>query len=150
MYSELFLAVLFTSIFAIPLLKRTTPSFSFAGDAPFTVDVETLSAAMTCPNGVPTASSPPVLLVHGMNSKFIPSTLELQILISIIGTATTGEETWGEGYVPALSADGYTPCYLTLRTLYACGVSVASKIGVTDIGASRQSYGRHADFCGIR
>lgn len=31
------------------------------------------------------------------------------------GTSTTGSETWGEGYVPALAANGYTACYVTLR-----------------------------------
>jgi len=31
------------------------------------------------------------------------------------GTSTTGEETWGESYVPALAANGYTACYVTLR-----------------------------------
>jgi len=32
-----------------------------------------------------------------------------------VGTATTGNATWGEGYVPALLDNGYTACYITLR-----------------------------------
>jgi len=36
-------------------------------------------------------------------------------LTYLAGTSTTGQETWGEGYVPALSANGYTACYVTLR-----------------------------------
>ncbi|KAI7329552.1 hypothetical protein KC315_g6091 [Hortaea werneckii] len=74
--------------------KRQAPAFVFEGDAPFSVDAETLASALTCPNGSPTASSPPVLLVHG--------------------TSTTGEETWGDGYVPALKEKGFTACYVTL------------------------------------
>lgn len=50
-----------------PIRKRQAPSFIFNGDAPFSVDAQTLAAALTCPNGVPTASSPPVLLVHGQS-----------------------------------------------------------------------------------
>ena len=80
---------------ASPLSIRSVPSFVFDGDAPFSVDAGTLAASLTCPNGHPTSSSPPVLLVHG--------------------TSTTGEETWANGYVPALLANGFTACYVTLR-----------------------------------
>ena len=66
--------------FATVSSKRDTPSFVFNGDAPYTVAAATLAAALTCPNGNPTSDSPPVLLVHG--------------------TGSTGEETWGDGYVP--------------------------------------------------
>jgi len=79
---------------AAPVLKRAAPSFVFDGDAPFSVDDETLADSLTCPNGLPTQSSPPVLLVHG--------------------TAVTGDATWGQGYVPALLSNGYTGCYVTL------------------------------------
>lgn len=65
---------------ASPILRRGAPSFAYSGDAPYTVSPATLAAALTCPNGNPTKSSPPVLLVHG--------------------TTSTGEETWGDGYVP--------------------------------------------------
>ena len=121
---------------ASPILSRRAASFAFPGDAPYTVDPATLAAALTCPNGSPTQSSPPVLLVHG--------------------TTSTGQESWGNGYVPvsthvtfsassapynyskllawpccvfticqsaltlhfylqALHANGYTACYVTLR-----------------------------------
>ncbi|KAK5121603.1 hypothetical protein LTR85_004775 [Meristemomyces frigidus] len=90
----LLVPLFFACACASPVLRRDAPDFTIDGDAPFTVDTATLSAALTCPNGNPTSSSPPVLLVHG--------------------TATTGEETWGEGYVPALLANGYTACYVTL------------------------------------
>lgn len=62
------------------VLRRGPASFAFDGDAPYTVSTATLAAALTCPNGNPTKSNPPVLLVHG--------------------TGSTGEETWGDGYVP--------------------------------------------------
>ncbi|PPJ56173.1 hypothetical protein CBER1_09085 [Cercospora berteroae] len=89
------LALLFSAVtFASPVAKRAAPSFVFPGDAPFSVPVQTLANALTCPNGNPTKDSPPVLLVHG--------------------TASTGEETWGRGYVPALKAKKYTACYITL------------------------------------
>lgn len=84
-----------TFSFAFPLSKRQAQSFEFDGDAPFSVDADTLSSSLTCPYGNPTARAPPVLLVHG--------------------TTSTGAATWGESYVPALYADGYTPCYVDLR-----------------------------------
>ena len=66
---------------ATPLhVRRGNASFVYPGDAPYTVNAATLAAALTCPNGNPTKSSPPVLLVHG--------------------TTSTGEQTWGDGYVP--------------------------------------------------
>jgi hypothetical protein len=80
---------------AAPASKRAAPEFVFEGDAPFSVDIDTLVNSLTCPYGSPNEQSPPVLLVHG--------------------TAVTGQETWGEGYVPALKKAGYTACYVTLR-----------------------------------
>lgn len=91
---DLLLLIFSVHSLASPILRRTTPSFVFGGDAPYTVDPTTLAAALTCPNGNPTSASPAVLLVHG--------------------TGSTGEETWGQGYVPALLAQGYTACYVTL------------------------------------
>jgi triacylglycerol lipase len=79
---------------ASPIARRAAPAYVFDGDAPFSVDAETLASALTCPRGNPTSAAPPVLLVHG--------------------TATTGNQTWSAGYVPALAANGYTPCYVTL------------------------------------
>lgn len=93
---DLLLLLFSVHTLASPVAKRDAPDFAFAGDAPFTVSADDLAASLTCPNGNPTADSPPVLLVHG--------------------TATTGEESWGDGYVPALLANGYTGCYVTIRT----------------------------------
>ncbi|KAI6795966.1 hypothetical protein KC361_g4706 [Hortaea werneckii] len=87
--------------------KRQAPAFVFEGDAPFSVDAETLASALTCPNGSPTASSPPILLVHG--------------------TSTTGEETWGDGYVPALKEKGFTACYVTLPGRAMADMQVSSE-----------------------
>ena len=58
---------LITTALASPISKRQVPSFTFDGDAPYSVDAATLAAALTCPNGNPTDSSPPVLLVHGLS-----------------------------------------------------------------------------------
>lgn len=80
---------------ASPILNRRQTSFVFDGDAPFSVSDSNLAASLTCPYGNPSAAAPPVLLVHG--------------------TATTGQESWGSGYVPALRADGFTPCFITIR-----------------------------------
>lgn len=93
-----YVPLLSTLAVASPLVKRAAPTFVFDGDAPFSVSADDLAAALTCPNGNPTTSSPPVLLVHG--------------------TATTGQESWGDGYVPALKANGYTACYITIRKSY--------------------------------
>lgn len=60
------LILLFVSYgLALPHMRRDVPTFVFDGDAPFSVDAETLAAALTCPSGTPNDSSPPVLLVHG-------------------------------------------------------------------------------------
>ena len=96
--SPLDLLVLLFSLqltFASPIVEKRVPSFVFDGDAPFSVSPDDLAASLTCPYGNPTAASPPVLLVHG--------------------TATTGQESWGDGYVPALKANGFTACYITIR-----------------------------------
>ncbi|KAK6435521.1 hypothetical protein LTR95_008293 [Oleoguttula sp. CCFEE 5521] len=90
----LWLSLLTVATHALPVLPRSAPNLASAGDAPFSVSQDTLAAALTCPNGNPTTSSPGVLLVHG--------------------TTSTGAETWAEGYVPALKANGYTACYVTL------------------------------------
>jgi hypothetical protein len=68
------------------LRTRGPSTFVFPGDAPYTVDTATLAAALTCPNGNPTKASPPVLLVHG--------------------TGSTGEQSWGDGYVPVCHFQG--------------------------------------------
>ena len=77
---ELLLLIFSVHSLASPILPRGTPSFEFDGDAPYTVNTTSLAEALTCPNGNPSSKSSPVLLVHG--------------------TGSTGEESWGEGYVP--------------------------------------------------
>lgn len=64
-FSRLLAFVLFNWSVANPILKRQAPTFVYDGDAPFSVDAETLAAAITCPNGNPTSAKPPVFLVHG-------------------------------------------------------------------------------------
>nr|POE67133.1 lipase b [Quercus suber] len=81
--------------FASPLAAQPAPEYTFEGDAPFSINSSVLADALTCPYGKPTLTWPPVLLVHG--------------------TGTTGEESWAQGYVPALRANGYIACYVTLR-----------------------------------
>lgn len=71
------------------------PSFIFSGDAPYGARKGQLSSILNCPNGQPSASTNTVLLVHG--------------------TGSTGYESWAHGYVPALTAAGYTACYVSLR-----------------------------------
>lgn len=113
------------------LLPRDAPSFVFNGDAPFSVDPSTLAAALTCPYGNPTSSSPPVLLVHG--------------------TATTGEESWGDGYVPALKANGYTACYVNIRKPISGSVNSSSikffaanrSMGDMQVNAEYVAYNLH-------
>jgi triacylglycerol lipase len=96
-FLDLLLLIISISVlsFAAPTQRRGLPSFVFDGDAPFTVAPATLAAALVCPNGSPTPKSPAVLLVHG--------------------TSSTGSESWGDGYVPALKSNGYTACYVNLR-----------------------------------
>lgn len=71
------------------------PSFLFPGDAPYGATTAQLSHILNCPSGQPSASSKTVLLVHG--------------------TGSTGYESWAHGYVPALTAVGYTVCYVSIR-----------------------------------
>lgn len=99
--------LLLTVAAASPVLRRAAPTYAFEGDAPFSVAADTLAKALTCPRGNPTAAAPPVLLVHG--------------------TATTGEQTWGKGYVPALAANGYTPCHVTLPSRAMDDMQVSSE-----------------------
>lgn len=79
---------------AAPL--ATTPDlFSVEGDPPYNASTVDMQNSLVCPNGIPTANENPVLLVHG--------------------TGSTGDESWGLGYVPALLKAGYKACYLNLR-----------------------------------
>ncbi|KAK3640618.1 hypothetical protein LTR56_003681 [Elasticomyces elasticus] len=110
---DLLLVLFSVGSLASPILRRQQP-FLFDGDAPYSTDAATLAAALTCPNGVPTKAAPPVLLVHG--------------------TSTTGEESWGDGYVPALAAEGYTACYVTLP---------GRAMGDMQISSEYVAYGLH-------
>ncbi|KAB8339143.1 hypothetical protein FH972_022079 [Carpinus fangiana] len=78
---------------SIPLSSRSAPGFVFRGDPAYGVSTAALSGILTCPTAA-NATSKPVLLVHG--------------------TGSTGSESWAAGYVPALQAQGYTPCYIDL------------------------------------
>ncbi|KAK5109644.1 hypothetical protein LTR62_006881 [Meristemomyces frigidus] len=111
---HLLLPLLLSLASASPLRRDAAPTFAFGGDAPFTVAAASLAASLTCPNGNPSGSSPPVLLVHG--------------------TSTTGAETWGQGYVPALAANGFAACYLTLP---------GRAMGDMQISAEYVAYGLH-------
>ena len=91
---ELLLLIFSIHSLASPISRYGTMKAPRAADPPYSVDSNTLAAALTCPYGNPTADSPPVLLVHG--------------------TGSTGKESWGDGYVPALRDNGYTACYVTL------------------------------------
>lgn len=97
MHLSISLVTLFSaSCFASPILRqRDVQSYVFSGDAPYGVDATSLASILTCPYGNPTSTSKPILLVHG--------------------TGSTGNETWGFGYAPALKAKGYTPCWIDLR-----------------------------------
>lgn len=101
--SLLFLAI----AHAVPIARRAAPTYSFDGDAPFSVSADTLATALNCPLGNPTAGAPPVLLVHG--------------------TATTGAQSWEKGYIPALHDNGYTPCYVTLPNRAMSDMQISSE-----------------------
>ncbi|KAK6389568.1 hypothetical protein LTR95_019702, partial [Oleoguttula sp. CCFEE 5521] len=103
----IYLSLLSVATHGLPVLPRSAPNLASSGDAPFSVSQDTLAAALTCPNGNPTSSSPGVLLVHG--------------------TTSTGAETWAEGYVPALKANGYTACYVTLPNRAMGDMQVSSE-----------------------
>ncbi|KAI9728642.1 MAG: hypothetical protein M1828_002748 [Chrysothrix sp. TS-e1954] len=77
-----------------PIVPRQAADYIFSGDAPYGIDTTTLSSVLTCPNGNPSSTTKAVLLVHG--------------------TGSTGSESWGQGYIPALTSAGYTPCYIDL------------------------------------
>lgn len=93
-FVQLLLLLFSVRSFASPIFNYNSKNLARVADAPYSVDTNTLAAALTCPYGNPTASAPPVLLVHG--------------------TGSTGQETWGDGYAPALRDNGYTACYFTL------------------------------------
>ena len=113
-------ALLFTVAAAAPT-RRQAASYVFDGDAPFSVDADTLAAALSCPLGSPTAAAPPVLLVHG--------------------TATTGDQSWGKGYVPALRDEGFTPCYVTLPSRAMTDMQVSSEYVAYNLHHLSSLYG---------
>ncbi|KAA8649542.1 uncharacterized protein ATNIH1004_002213 [Aspergillus tanneri] len=92
MYCLFLLSVLWTLSTATP---AAIPEFVFDGDAPYNIPADALRASLTCPNGTPNSNDKPVLLVHG--------------------TGSTGNESWGRGFVPALAETGMKACFTNLR-----------------------------------
>lgn len=93
------LALALTAARASPInkLARRAPCASASGDAPYTVDCQTLQNAITCPNGIQGKAGGTVLLVHG--------------------TGSTGEESWANGPYIKLLPDrgpGFDVCWVTL------------------------------------
>lgn len=43
-----------------------------------------------------------------------PPTSAIHSVLLVHGTGSTGIESWGDGYIPALIAHGYNPCYVDL------------------------------------
>ena len=120
-FIELLLLILSVHSLATPILRRA-PSFIFDGDAPYTVDSATLAAAVACPNGSPTNSLPAVLLVHG--------------------TTSTGDESWGEGYVPVRNTNH------ALTHVTTVGGSLHSDVN-TESYQSRTFNLANAVFCSL-
>ncbi|KAI9670541.1 MAG: hypothetical protein M1831_005761 [Alyxoria varia] len=100
----------------IQLHVRQAQDFAFPGDPSYGVETAELSKVLKCPEGNPSsADDNPVLLVHG--------------------TGSTGEESWGSGYVPALKAKGFTPCYIDLPS---------RAMGDMQLSSSYVAYSLHA------
>jgi hypothetical protein len=79
------------------VLNRRDGCASADGDAPFSVDCDTLAGSVTCPNGVTGSAGGVVLLVHG--------------------TGSTGSESWANGpYVQLLPSRGpkFDVCWIDL------------------------------------
>ena len=79
----------------VPLILARAVSRGSEGDAPYSLSTRQLAGVLDCPHGDPTDAEKTILLVHG--------------------TATTAKESWGAGYLPALTLDGYQVCTITLR-----------------------------------
>lgn len=118
---EILLLIFSVHSFASPILRADTTAVARTADAPYSVDTNTLAAALTCPYGNPTSASPPVLLVHG--------------------TGSTGKETWGDGYAPALRDNGYTACYVTLPGRAMGDMQVSAEYVAYNIHAISQLAG---------
>lgn len=118
---ELLLLIFSVHSLASPILRYGTTNLARTADAAYSVDTSTLAAALTCPYSSPTTSSPPVLLVHG--------------------TGTTGEQSWGDGYAPALKDNGYTACYVTLPGRAMGDMQVSAEYVAYNIHAISQLAG---------
>lgn len=118
---ELLLLIFSVHSLASPIERYFPSNFARDADPAYSVNTNALAAALTCPYGNPTASSPPVLLVHG--------------------TTSTGEESWGDDYVPALRDNGYTACYLTLPNRAMGDMQVSAEYVAYSIHAISQLAG---------
>lgn len=97
------LIILFSALWALSSAAPAPapfPEFVFEGDPSYNVSSADLRESLICPNGMPNSNDKPVLLVHG--------------------TGSTGDESWGRGYVPALAKAGHKACYLNLRENKDC------------------------------
>ena len=138
MLFKIFTLCTFSLPLALSLPTGLTPRSvcpSNAGDAPYSVDCNTLAASITCPNGIKGATNGIVLLVHGIYV-FTLYHLSSYLIFTKIGTGSTGSESWQNGpYVQLLPARANVDvCYVTMpgRTLGDAEVSaeyVAYNIG---------------------
>jgi len=119
---ELLLFLFSVHSLASPFQRTNVRKMVRAADAPYSVDTSTLAASLTCPYGNPTAASPAVLLVHG--------------------TSSTGEDSWAEGYAPALKANGYSPCWVTLRE--------CTRDAIAEMRLTRDSRPCNGRYAGLR
>jgi triacylglycerol lipase len=102
------------------------------GDAPYSVQLETLDAALDCSGGEssPDGSgrSEPVLLVHG--------------------TAVTREQNWGWSYWPALQSAGFDVCWLQLPDQATGDIQVSAEFVARAIEVMAERASERVDVIG--
>ncbi|MFE5798077.1 esterase/lipase family protein [Streptomyces sp. NPDC056503] len=121
------LPAVLAGVVAAALLAPASPAA--AVDAPpLETPIATLDAALSCPGSFQHPDREPVLLVHG--------------------TSSTADESWGWGYAPALRADGYDVCTVTLPNRAMGDIQVSSEYVVHAIDKINATTGRKVDVIG--
>jgi triacylglycerol esterase/lipase EstA (alpha/beta hydrolase family) len=115
------------AVFAAALLGPV-PAATAAAEPVLNTPVATLDAALHCPSSFTHPDHEPVLLVHGISSTY--------------------DESWGFGYVPALTSAGYDVCGVDLPGRSMGDIQDSTEYVVHAIDAIHAATGRKVDVVG--
>lgn len=107
---------------------RADTAAAVVGDPAYSVPVDALAAALSCPGGFTHPTHEPVLLVHG--------------------TAVTPDENWGWNYALVLPKLGYDVCTVALPGRALGDIQVSAEYVVYAIRAMYAATGQKVDILG--